>query len=114
MRNCDLVSSSFLALTAAGFVLLCSGLLALAFTLKRTRWLRSRPRQSRSVEPDLFGKLAPQSCSNFRASGEMSNFNQESVLSVHHWTNNLFSFTRIRRSASVAAAAASRNSPMAK
>src|ERR1700746_1173367 len=26
----------------------------------------------------------------------MSNFNQESVLSVHHWTNNLFSFTTTR------------------
>ena len=25
----------------------------------------------------------------------MSNFNQESVLSVHHWTDNLFSFTFI-------------------
>src|ERR1700704_6970306 len=28
--------------------------------------------------------------------GEMSNFNQESVLSVHHWTDNLFSFTTTR------------------
>src|SRR6202521_2854644 len=26
----------------------------------------------------------------------MSNFNQESVLSVHHWTDNLFSFTTTR------------------
>src|SRR5246500_301956 len=26
----------------------------------------------------------------------MSNLNQESVLSVHHWTNNLFSFTTTR------------------
>ncbi len=32
MRNRDLVSDSFLALTAAGFVLLCSSLLAFAFT----------------------------------------------------------------------------------
>jgi hypothetical protein len=32
MRNHDLVSHSFLALTAAGLVLLCSSLLALAFT----------------------------------------------------------------------------------
>ncbi len=31
MRNHDLVSNGFLALTAAGFVLLCSGLLAFAF-----------------------------------------------------------------------------------
>ena len=31
MRNPDLVSNSFLALTAAGFVLLCSSLLAFAF-----------------------------------------------------------------------------------
>src|SRR3979411_1311848 len=27
---------------------------------------------------------------------EMSNFNQESVLSVHHWTDTLFSFTTTR------------------
>jgi len=26
----------------------------------------------------------------------MSSFNQESVLSVHHWTDNLFSFTTTR------------------
>src|SRR5438067_11526499 len=26
----------------------------------------------------------------------MSNFNQESVVSVHHWTDNLFSFTTTR------------------
>src|SRR5207244_7373452 len=26
----------------------------------------------------------------------MSNFNQESVTSVHHWTDNLFSFTTTR------------------
>src|SRR5258708_4154595 len=26
----------------------------------------------------------------------MANFNQESVLSVHHWTDNLFSFTTTR------------------
>src|SRR6201987_5285216 len=26
----------------------------------------------------------------------MSNLNQESVLSVHHWTDNLFSFTTTR------------------
>src|ERR1700741_4865070 len=26
----------------------------------------------------------------------MNNFNQESVLSVHHWTDNLFSFTTTR------------------
>ncbi len=26
----------------------------------------------------------------------MSNFNQESVLSVHHWTDTLFSFTTTR------------------
>ncbi|MGY4498302.1 ferredoxin-NADP reductase [Bradyrhizobium sp. GM24.11] len=34
----------------------------------------------------------------------MSKFSQENVLSVHHWTDNLFSFTTtgIRRSASVA------------
>lgn len=31
MRNHDLVSNSFLALTAAGIVLLCSSLLAFAF-----------------------------------------------------------------------------------
>lgn len=31
MRNHDLVSDGFLALTAAGFVLLCSSLLSLAF-----------------------------------------------------------------------------------
>jgi hypothetical protein len=31
MRNQDLVSSGFLAVTAASFVLLCSGLLAIAF-----------------------------------------------------------------------------------
>jgi len=28
--------------------------------------------------------------------GKMSNFNQESVLSVHHWTDTLFSFTTTR------------------
>jgi ferredoxin-NADP reductase len=28
--------------------------------------------------------------------GEMSDFNQESVLSVHHWTDTLFSFTTTR------------------
>jgi ferredoxin/flavodoxin---NADP+ reductase len=28
--------------------------------------------------------------------GSMSNFNQESVLSVHHWTDTLFSFTTTR------------------
>ncbi|MBN9587023.1 MAG: ferredoxin--NADP reductase, partial [Afipia sp.] len=28
----------------------------------------------------------------------MSNFNQETVLSVHHWTDNLFSFTTTRDS----------------
>jgi len=28
--------------------------------------------------------------------GTMANFNQESVLSVHHWTDNLFSFTTTR------------------
>jgi hypothetical protein len=33
MRNHDLVSDGFLAVTAAGFVLLCSGLAALAFSL---------------------------------------------------------------------------------
>jgi hypothetical protein len=32
MRNRDLVSDGFLALTAAGFFLLCSSLLAYAFT----------------------------------------------------------------------------------
>jgi hypothetical protein len=32
MRNHDLVSDSFLALTAAGLALLCSSLLAFAFT----------------------------------------------------------------------------------
>jgi hypothetical protein len=31
MRNQDLVSDGYLALTAAGFVLLCSSLLAFAF-----------------------------------------------------------------------------------
>jgi hypothetical protein len=31
MRHHDLVADGFLALTAAGFVLLCSGLLAFAF-----------------------------------------------------------------------------------
>src|SRR6202022_1821375 len=30
--------------------------------------------------------------------GKMSNFNQESVLSVHHWTDTLFSFTTTRNS----------------
>src|SRR3982074_3211932 len=28
--------------------------------------------------------------------GKMSSFNQESVLSVHHWTDTLFSFTTTR------------------
>src|SRR5260370_30318551 len=28
--------------------------------------------------------------------GKMSNFNQQSVVSVHHWTDNLFSFTTTR------------------
>jgi hypothetical protein len=32
MRNHDFVSGGFLALTAAGFVLLCSGLLTIAFS----------------------------------------------------------------------------------
>ena len=32
MRNHDLVSDGFLALTAAGFALLCSTLLAVAFS----------------------------------------------------------------------------------
>ncbi len=32
MRNHDLVSDGFLAVTMAGFVLLCSGLVALAFS----------------------------------------------------------------------------------
>jgi hypothetical protein len=32
MRNHDYVSDGFLALTAAGFVLLCSSLLAMALT----------------------------------------------------------------------------------
>jgi hypothetical protein len=32
MRNGDLVSDGFLALTAGGFALLCSSLLAFAFT----------------------------------------------------------------------------------
>jgi hypothetical protein len=32
MRNNDFATGSFLALTAAGFVLLCSSLLAIAFT----------------------------------------------------------------------------------
>jgi hypothetical protein len=32
MRNHDFVSGGFLALTAAGFVLLCSSLLAVAFS----------------------------------------------------------------------------------
>jgi ferredoxin/flavodoxin---NADP+ reductase len=31
-----------------------------------------------------------------RGNGAMSNFNQESVLSVHHWTDTLFSFTTTR------------------
>ena len=31
-----------------------------------------------------------------RRIGKMSNFNQESVLSVHHWTDTLFSFTTTR------------------
>ena len=34
--------------------------------------------------------------SSNRESREMSNFNQESVLSVHHWTDTLFSFTTTR------------------
>ncbi len=29
-------------------------------------------------------------------SSRMRSFNQESVLSVHHWTDNLFSFTTTR------------------
>lgn len=33
MRNHDLVSNGFVALTATGLVLLCSSLLAFAFTL---------------------------------------------------------------------------------
>jgi len=32
MRNHDFVADGFLAVTAAGFVLLCSSLLAIAFT----------------------------------------------------------------------------------
>lgn len=32
----------------------------------------------------------------FRRDGEMSKFSQEKVLSVHHWTDNLFSFTTTR------------------
>jgi hypothetical protein len=32
MRNHDFVSDGFLAVTAAGFVVLCSGLLAIAFS----------------------------------------------------------------------------------
>ena len=32
MRNHDFVSGGFLAVTAAGFVVLCSGLLAIAFS----------------------------------------------------------------------------------
>ncbi len=32
MRNHDLVCNGFLAVTVAGFVLLCSGLVALAFS----------------------------------------------------------------------------------
>ncbi len=32
MRNHDLMSGGFLALTVAGLVLLCSGLLAIAFS----------------------------------------------------------------------------------
>jgi hypothetical protein len=32
----------------------------------------------------------------FIGSSDMSNFNQESVLSVHHWTDTLFSFTTTR------------------
>lgn len=31
-----------------------------------------------------------------RGVGRMSNFNQQSVLSVHHWTDTLFSFTTTR------------------
>ncbi len=33
---------------------------------------------------------------NLRVSGRTSTFNQERVLSVHHWTDNLFSFTTTR------------------
>jgi hypothetical protein len=32
MRNNDFATTGFLALTAASFILLCSGLLAIAFT----------------------------------------------------------------------------------
>ena len=38
----------------------------------------------------------------------MSNFNQESVLSVHHWTDTLFSFTTTRDPRSASATASSR------
>lgn len=38
----------------------------------------------------------PGSHSNLRGSSELSNFSQESVLGVHHWTDNLFSFTTTR------------------
>ena len=41
MRSLDLVSGGFLALTAAGLVLLCSGLLAIAFSLAKSGPLHS-------------------------------------------------------------------------
>jgi ferredoxin--NADP+ reductase len=38
----------------------------------------------------------PDSPGGIRKKSAMSNFNQESVTSVHHWTDNLFSFTTTR------------------
>src|SRR3982074_293017 len=41
---------------------------------------------------ELGGTIGPRA----DGTGKMSNFNQESVLSVHHWTDTLFSFTTTR------------------
>jgi ferredoxin--NADP+ reductase len=42
------------------------------------------------------GKRHTDHALTFARAVTMSNFNQESVLSVHHWTDNLFSFTTTR------------------
>src|SRR5260221_3827679 len=47
----------------------------------------NRSNRGRDRQPILVG---------VKREGTMANFNQESVLSVHHWTDNLFSFTTTR------------------
>src|SRR3981189_2190406 len=42
--------------------------------------------------------MQPASFKALQGSSGMSNFNSESVLSVRHWTDNLFSFTTTRDS----------------